>query len=202
LFATLSLVSLVAFAFAGACGGETSRVDERRYADDPPDATSSADAGVCASTTFHLSADLSAGASRYCMGGASCPNSAWLTILAPDGREIAPALSVCGIDCSSCSMPSCHSLICDNPVLPLEGIDLSWSGESWLEGTCGAAASSCHSRSCPPAGRYAAKMCGHALPVGEAVGPEGCGDRAAAEPTCVEVPFDYPTTEPVVGVLK
>jgi hypothetical protein len=195
-------LSLLALAFAGACGGETSRVDERRHADDPPDAASSADAGICAPATFHLSADLGAGSSRYCLGEASCANGVWLTILAPDGQVIAPALPVCALDCSSCSMPNCHSRICINPVLPLQGLDLSWSGESWLEGTCGTAASSCHSRSCPPAGRYTARMCAHALPAGETAGPEGCGDRAAAEATCVEVPFDYPATEPVVGVLK
>ena len=67
-------------------------------------------------------------------------------------------------------------------------------------GTCGGG-KSCHNpATCAPAGRYTAHICGYIL---EDTGssPLPC-NGAASPPICVDLPFDYPTSQVVTGVLR
>jgi hypothetical protein len=44
-------------------------------------------------------------------------------------------------------------------------------------------------------------MCAYALPLDSDGGFQRCELHASKTPTCIDVPFDYPTNAPVVGVL-
>jgi hypothetical protein len=63
-------------------------------------------------------------------------------------------------------------------------------------------ASTCWGLSCLPSGHYIARFCANKIDAGDA-GPLGsvCSNAVSPTPTCVDVPFDYPTTATVQAVL-
>jgi hypothetical protein len=76
-------------------------------------------------------------------------------------------------------------------LIPDGGVSRGWGGYTVTgTGTCGAYVQGCATTRCLPAGRYVVKMCG---------GRGTCAGGDAA--TCVEVPFDLPTDQEVVGTL-
>jgi hypothetical protein len=79
-----------------------------------------------------------------------------------------------------------------------EGESTEWDGTVWQPGTCGAQMS-CLGPKCAAPGRYVAKMCAsHSVPDG---GPlMQCSPTPVL--TCVDVPFDYPTTAVVEGKIN
>jgi hypothetical protein len=79
-----------------------------------------------------------------------------------------------------------------------QGESFEWDGTDWQPGMCGANMS-CRSHECAAPGRYVAKMC-----ASRSV-PDG-GSLMQCSPTpvlkCVEVPFDYPGTPVVEGMIN
>jgi hypothetical protein len=84
--------------------------------------------------------------------------------------------------------------------LTTAGATQTWNGTYYLSGTCGAQSMACLSPQCAPAGRYAAHICGFPNPAPEA--GYGCGQSTSStNTTCVDVPFDYPSSTPIVVTL-
>jgi hypothetical protein len=128
----------------------------------------------------------------------------WFGIFDATGSAVSTEL-VCAIaPCSSCQMAGCPLLCATSTPLPAEGMETTWDGIQWVDaGTCGDNLA-CRSPVCAPAGEYVARFCGHALEAGAGGAPgqfDYCENNAAPEPTCVEVPFTYPSTNEVIGVL-
>jgi hypothetical protein len=105
----------------------------------------------------------------------------------------------CSLDCSTCSRSPCPSIPC---VPPTAGptIDTAWNGMHTTAGTCGGGQDCSNPAACAPHGRYIAHLCGYVLPPGGS-SPRSC-DSAASTPSCVDLPFDFPTSEVVTGVLR
>jgi hypothetical protein len=79
-----------------------------------------------------------------------------------------------------------------------QGETTTWSGTYWKDGTCGASMS-CKGTTCAVPGRYIAKMCAsRSVPDGGTFGQ--CNPSAMQ--TCVDVPFDYPTSSVVEGKVN
>jgi hypothetical protein len=99
-------------------------------------------------------------------------------------------------DCATCARDWIVPIGCVSGIdnLGAAGLSQRWSGQALLPGTCGPSSTQCSAQSCVPAGHYVARMCG--CPPGDGGGSD------CANPTCVDVPFDYPTSAPVVGVLS
>jgi hypothetical protein len=141
------------------------------------------------------------GGSKFCTD--RCGLSDWVTVLDEGGAKVA-ATNMCGVpDCATCQANPCIGA-CGYPrSLDPQGAQSLWNGVQALDaGTCGAGLA-CASLRCAPAGHYVAHFCGHALDpadAGECAPADGC-PCAAFNPTCVDVPFDYPANATVQGVL-
>ena len=78
------------------------------------------------------------------------------------------------------------------------GQSYNWDGVLWTPGTCGPNAVSCLGRACgTPKGQYIARMCANRRT--SDAGPFCMYDSMK---TCVDVPFEYPATGVVEGVLR
>ena len=197
---------------SAACGGatqpgevvdavaDTGTVDAARMevgldAADAADAAD-ADAGLCAagSVTFRMEAT---GGAWSVYGGGGDPGCDWLTVTSAATSSVAlnaayppPGLD---LDCRDCTSSWPIPIGCARYGADLVGAPLEkrWDGSYDAPGSCGAPARGCVTPSCAPSGSYLARMC--ACP--------GDFGAACASPTCVDVPFDYPTAAPVVGLL-
>jgi hypothetical protein len=79
-----------------------------------------------------------------------------------------------------------------------QGETTTWNGTYWQDATCGASMS-CKGTQCAAPGHYIAKMCAsRSVPDG---GPFGTCNPSAMQ-TCVDVPFDYPTSGVVAGKVN
>ncbi len=145
-----------------------------------------------------------AGGSQFCVGAPNSCSSEWLSILDASGVPVSIGLG-CGVaPCATCESLGCPALCAISTPLAAEGVETAWDGLQWVAGTCGTSVE-CKSPICAPAGDYVARFCGYAL---DAQGGAGgatnefdvCMD-ATLEPTCVDVPFTYPSSDPIVGVL-
>jgi hypothetical protein len=102
------------------------------------------------------------------------------------------------LDCRDCATfyPSANG--CGIVSIPDggEAFDLSWSGAYFT--TLGSCASNtfyrCMTPLCAPAGRFVAHMC--------ACAPLPPGGTSSCKTSCADVPFDYPATGVVVGVVR
>jgi hypothetical protein len=123
----------------------------------------------------------------------------WYSLEMPDGSAVPiflppGASSICNV-CDA--RPNPIGFACE--TIPDGGVSRGWGGYT-VTGTasCETQATSsspaysigCATIRCLPAGRYLVKMCG---------GRGMCAGGDAA--TCVEVPFDFPTDQEVVGTL-
>jgi hypothetical protein len=79
-----------------------------------------------------------------------------------------------------------------------QGETATWDGTDWQDGKCGANMA-CKSKQCAAPGHYIAKMCAsRSVPDGGMFGQ--CNTNATQ--TCVDVPFDYPTSSVVAGMIN
>ena len=81
-----------------------------------------------------------------------------------------------------------------------EGENYVWDGTLWESSHCGTQMLSCVNQVCSvPPGKYIARMCAN-----RATNDAGAGNFCMSDPTptCVDVPFDYPTMMTVVGILR
>jgi hypothetical protein len=97
-------------------------------------------------------------------------------------------------------MVACPPILCALPQpMKSDGETLEWDGTTWDPGTCGAPAMMCRTHQCVAPGHYIAKMCAsRATPDAGALGQ--CSPNPTL--TCVDVPFDYPTTNVVEGKVN
>jgi hypothetical protein len=79
-------------------------------------------------------------------------------------------------------------------------IESAWSGIRPAAGTCGGGKACSDRFACAPRGHYIAHVCGYVLPPGDA-SLQPCS-AASPTPTCVDLPFDYPTSKVITGVLR
>ena len=78
-----------------------------------------------------------------------------------------------------------------------EGETYTWDGTLWEQSKCGPQMYSCVNQVCSvPPGKYIARMCAN-----RATGDAGSFCMSVPMPTCADVPFDYPATATVMGVL-
>jgi hypothetical protein len=80
---------------------------------------------------------------------------------------------------------------------------IAWDGAFQEPGTC-ANSLACHTLRYAPAGRYVASMCATPGRIITGVADETGNDQTcepAGEIECVQLQFDFPSSQPVVGVL-
>ncbi len=136
---------------------------------------------------------------NYSVGG--------IRILTPDGQAVTNLGARNSEFARSCNWPRCSTCnYCSSGADPSqyqvtsEAKTGTWDGGFDLRGTCGGSSMTCYANRCVQPGRFIAKYC---------VAPKGVwsscnvGDPRYffAETACVEVPFDFPTTEVVRGQI-
>jgi len=132
----------------------------------------------------------------YC-AGMGCGGQ-WLSIKTATGETLSQGF-LCGVSCTDCSSKPCPPIACIQPDhLPPEGATEMWDGTYFASGTCGAGVK-CSQPSCAAAGSHLiATMCAY-----PSIGPDGgFGCMASPTPNCVDVPFDFPSATPVVGIIN
>ncbi len=143
--------------------------------------------------TFHMTAGGGSN-SNYCVGSAC--TFVWVRVTSPDGKSM-PFSQDCVAKCDDCQPVGCPGLCIAPQRMKPEGETLAWDGTYWDPSTCGAQVQ-CRSRRCAAPGRYTAQMCAY-----RSTSDAGTGYCMAVEnPTCVDVPFDYPSGTLVEGVLN
>ncbi len=202
-------------------GGDATGGTGGQVVDAHVDAPIACDLGAPSPVTFRM---IAAPGASFC--GSNCSNvplvtASWLTILAPGATTPLTVSRGCFPTCDECqpiacvtakaaprpppdsSVPPPSDVGCAPPqLLQPEGETYTWSGALWASGQCGAAGYSCVSLVCgTPPGKYVARMCASR---GSLEGPDSGPKHCSPEPTltCVDVPFDYPATGVVEGVLR
>jgi len=134
----------------------------------------------------------------WCMGAPGGCSSTWLSI-----RDSAGDMAIannCGTPCDTCQTLGCPNLCQVPSELDTAGLTQTWDGTYFTAGTCGASATSCLDQHCATAGSYTAEICGFANPAPDA--GLGCTGAASTTPlTCVEKPFDFPASAPIVVTM-
>ncbi len=157
--------------------------------------------GTCGSdsVTFRLVPGGLPGSPGYCVG--SCGTS-WVTIKTADGQVLGGIDHGCFASCTDCSPVLCPAIACPAPHhLASSGENITWNGTLWAANTCSQPSGAklpCVNPVCvSPGSSLVATMCAYPN-----MTPDG-GTYCAGGPTpkCVDVPFIYPTTTVVTGVL-
>ena len=173
----------------GSAGGDASLVS-LDAAGELDAATPVDDAGSCTSpvVTFRL---IASGGSWLVTGSDYSDTSAttWLTFYLPSGEQLyAEPTHALSLDCRSCSSMFPYGNGSWSLEVPDAGALDEWNGLGYVAGACGSFGAACITPLCMPPGPYIAKMC-------------ATDEGADAGLQCVEVPFEYPTTQTVTGML-
>ncbi len=155
--------------------------------------TNDLDGGVeGASVSFTLESAVP-GAWWVQLGDEACGyEKTWLRIREPDSGTEFPLVHPQVADCSTCALASVP-VDCQFVPLADAGTTLAWDGTYFAPCMCGEGlATACVESEQAPPGMYEAVMC-------------GCGDPQSSgectPQTCVDVPFQFPSAAPVIGVL-
>lgn len=132
--------------------------------------------GTCAASAATFELDVPAGA--VCTAGPSCEEVPVVTVIAADGTSLA----------ATPCFPNGH---CAQPTRASSPLTASWDGTFYVN--CNDVAT----KACAKAGHYTARFCGYADR-----GDGGATCAPASAPSCVDVPFDWPTTGPVKATLS
>jgi hypothetical protein len=189
---------LCATAMATACGGATSTPSTDGGSGSG--GGSGADGSVsCAlgTVTFHLSA-ASGMSSDWCVG-LHC-TSEWVTVTGALSSRPFPLSQGCTAECGACQPIGCPALCLAPQTMMPDGERLTWDGTFWEDRTCGSSQLACRAKTCALPGRYVAEMC--AAPARPMQGPAGFCNAALDAERCVQVPFDFPGTPVVEGILQ
>jgi hypothetical protein len=171
---------------AGSTGGSGGQMTDAR-----PDAVA-CDAVATIPVTFHMTA---ANGVDYCINNCA---SVWVSILPAGGGAPLSVSRGCTTTCSQCQPIACGAACIAPQHIKPEGETFTWDGTLWEPGKCGAQNASCVNQLCAtPHGKYIARMC-----ASRSTSDAGGFCMSVPEVTCVDVPFDYPTTSIVEGVLK
>jgi hypothetical protein len=189
---------------AASCGASKVALDAGAAADARPaevgDAASSHD--VRADTAFDASEKSPgsvtlqltiASTSSYCDQGSNCDFSQHIFIRESGGRTLVTALPFCQAMCTAqCFPPPCPGVACFPTGTRFTEERLVWTGVYYEGSSCGGGAPCYNQRFAPP-GRYVAVMCGTP---GTLSMPDGGNNAVCTKDVqrCVEVPFDFPST--------
>ena len=130
--------------------------------------------------------------SAYCLK--SC--GGFVSIVTADNQPFASlSTDPCSLQvlCSTCSVPVCTDLYCGPVVMSNGSASTAWWGAYTEASTCGQNVACSHGR-CTTSGHYIARFCA------TAASSSGSCDSTGAQ-TCIDVPFDFPTTATVQAVL-
>ena len=153
-----------------------------------PDALVACQAGMLASAKFRLSSQSRA---DYCIN--NC-DSFWLSILPIGGGTPLVLSDACTTTCAVCGPVACADCLPPSHLRP-DGDIFTWNGAVWQPSTCGQM-TSCVNQRCVQPGPYLARMCAR---VSSSDAGPSCSSNAP--PTCVDVPFDFPSPVAVEGIL-
>jgi len=133
--------------------------------------------------------------SDYCTNACGAP---WVSIYKTGSDQPLVISRGCTTDCSQCQPVACPAIACIAPQhVPHDGETLTWDGTAWQSSKCGPQNLTCTSPTCgTPPGRYIARMCAY-----KAASDAGPYCMAVSAITCVDVPFEYPTSSAVEGTL-
>lgn len=182
---------VILLALLSGCGGTTNSGSNS--------GTGGSGSTACTAGTVTIQVVPTAGAGvQWCMGQPTGCSSNWLTIRDSSGDLVVS--NMCMTPCDSCMMMGCPASCAIPSELSAQGLTYTWSGTYYKAGTCGSSATNCLSPQCAPAGQYTAKVCGFADPTPDA--GFGCASASSsAQLTCVEQPFEFPSSAPIVVTM-
>jgi hypothetical protein len=126
-----------------------------------------------------------------------------MTIADATGNELSLSGPNCSALCSTCEIPTCHSIIrCGTQVL-MTAAERTWSGEYYDALTCGPDATACLAANCAAPGHYSVSFCmstGHEI-LNDANAIDECVADTSASMFCQIVAFDLPASAPISVVL-
>jgi hypothetical protein len=163
-------------------------------------------AGSPGTTTLQLAL---APTQTYCDENASCTSTQHLFLSTLAGQQLMLGSAGCGTSCSTCEPMPCPDIpliACPagNWATAVTDSTFTWDGSYTENDSCEPSGASlaitCTASKIAPAGTYIARFC--ATPGTLAAsdgGPQSCAASGAQE--CVEVPFDFPSSQPVLVAL-
>ena len=167
------------------------------------------DGGACAAGTVTFQLSAAPGHTLYVglSGDSPLPDSNWLTVFCPAGRQLYTEVTglTGGADCSNCNEGYSWPIGGTWQELPDGGtVTQTWDGLFYAVGHgCPdvllqpppGEPGLCVTQECAPPGPYVAMFCACDSSILSGQVP------ACAHPTCINVPFDYPSTGVVSGTL-
>jgi hypothetical protein len=173
----------------GGSGGSTAGGGGTGGTNGHPDAAVDCTAGT---VTFHMT---EAAGTDYCVG-VQCTN-VWVSVKTMDGKTMSLS-GGCLTSCDVCLPIACGAGACIAPQhMKPEGQTLTWDGTYQVQSTCGAGLT-CQNKQCAAPGKYIATMCANRSTSDAGINGFCMADQT---PTCVEVPFEYPSATTVEGVV-
>lgn len=188
-------------------GDDTTEPVTTDVTDDAGSSTSNADSGWSETSPGTVTIRLEVPAGQYCDPPPYCDGIRGHISIArvDDAKPLRPPTTPpCGYTpCSTCEPPACVGAACLPTSREVNNESIRWDGAYQEPGSCGADVS-CHSPRFASAGRYLARMCATPGQVVEGE-PDANGETATCASSgpieCVDVQFDLPSAEPVIGVL-
>jgi ribosomal protein S8E len=156
--------------------------------------------GECATTTLKIEVPTNG---SFCDQVAACNvPPAHITILDGNGKALTltrPSCTVlCGTACEAAICPL-KSALCTAPHgAAFTGTELDWDGTYFTMSTCGQS-TSCYAPHVAAAGHYVAHMCATPGTLSPPDGGWNATCTASGTELCIDVPFEYPATAPVIG---
>jgi len=175
---------------SGGSGGTGGGGTGGQSVDAQADAPVSCDAAMPSPVKFRMK---SAAGGDYCINNCA---GLWVTIVG--GTKPVTLTHGCVTTCEQCTPIACDIACVPPQHVKPEGETFTWDGTMWEQSKCGPQMFACVNQVCSvPPGRYTARMCAN-----RATGDGGTGFCTSdPTPTCVDVPFDYPTSATVEGTL-
>jgi hypothetical protein len=141
----------------------------------------------------------------YCDQGSTCDPFRHIAIRTAAGQTLPLAPGGCPTWCDTCQPPACPGFACVPTGRETRDEELVWDGSYYESSTCGTPALQCARKRFARPGQYVAVMCAKEGRLeqpdsGTSVNP--ICRATASDPSCVEVPFTFPSTTPVVGRLS
>ena len=138
------------------------------------------------------------GSAPHCFAS-NCGEGPAISISDSEGHMLDLVGSCGSLSCESCSPRRCPGTPCQPQTLPPQEAWLVWDGSNFVGSTCGIDAP-CIRRSYATPGRYTATFCAtEGMLVTVDGGPSRCVTSGPMK--CIELPFDFPSSVPVVGSL-
>jgi len=137
-------------------------------------------------------------AGDYCVG-LSC-GLTWLSIKTQAGQPVdfgGGCITTCG-DCKPVVCAGTGACAAPHRMNP-NGEQQTWNGQYWTRSTCGAGIACSNAQCATPGSHFVATMCAY-----PSTNPDSGSFICTSTntPTCVDVPFDYPTPGVIEGVLN